>query len=96
MELEPTCLRRVSPVLIDWVCQLTGLLINTSGMWRPDEIIAASGIRHVKVAPAWLSSGGEGELESFTSFGQRSVEFDQGALTEPSGKKNCASSVKIA
>ena len=63
-------------MLINWACQLTGLLINTSGMWRPDEIIATSGIKHVEVAPAWRSSGGEGELEIFASFGQHGVEFD--------------------
>ena len=96
MELKPTCLCRVSPVLIDQVCQLMGLLINTSGMRQPDEIIATSRIKHVEVVPAWLSSGGEGELESFVSFGQCGVEFDQGALTEPSGKKICASSIKFA
>ena len=73
-----------------------GLLINTSGTQQPNEIIATSGIKDVEVAPAWLSSGGEGELESLASFGQHGVEFDQGALTEPSGKKICASSVKIA
>ena len=76
VELEPTCLCRVSPVLIDRACQLMGLLINTSGMWRPDEIIATSGIKHVEVAPAWHSSGGEGELEIFASFGQHGMEFD--------------------
>ena len=81
MELEPTCLRGVSPVLIARACQLTGLLINTSGARRPDEIIAASGIKHVEVAPAWLSGGGEGELESFASFGQRGVDAVEKVFT---------------
>jgi len=69
------CLCGASPVLIDRVCQLVGLLINTSrACWR-DEIFFASGFEHVEVVLARLSSGGGGgELESYASFVQRGAD----------------------